>query len=290
MKTDNVLDKSCVQMFRRAAFSLIELIVVLSIISLLMGILVPALSRARREAYSVVCRSNIRQIYLANEGYAGGHDDFYVRAAPDIWDSTGFGVGGGRHRWHGVREASGIHPDPKKNTFDPLKGPLRVYLADGKIKQCPQIVRFVKDGNKNAFEAGCGGYGYNSVGVGSRNYQYGFCDEAMRSSMKTTEINRPSEKVMFTDTGFVQGDKSKYIIEYSFCEPPHFVFFNGIKIIEAGRPVPSIHFRHLGKTNVIWCDGHVSSELFAFSKLEQEVLERFKIGWFGPEDNRLFRP
>ena len=287
MKTDNVFDKSCIQMSHKTAFSLIELLVVLSIVSLLMGILIPSLSRARQQVRGVVCQSNIRQIYLANVGYASENDDFYVRAAFDIW---GFGFGGGQHRWHGMREASGINPDPEKNTFDPLKGPLIAYLADGKVKQCPQIVRFVKDGNKNAFEAGCGGYGYNSVGVGSRNYQYGFCDEAMRSSMKTTEIRQPSEKVMFTDTAFVQGYPDRYLIEYSFCEPPHFVFFNGIKIIEAGRPVPSIHFRHLGKTNVIWCDGHVSSEPFAFSKLEQEVLERFKIGWFGPDDNRLFRP
>lgn len=290
MKTDNAFDKACVQMSRRAAFSLIELLVVLSIVSLLMGILVPSLSRARQQVRSVVCRGNIRQLYLANEGYTSDNVGFYVRAAFDIWGSTGFGLGGGRHRWHGVREASGTHPDPEKNTFDPLKGPLRVYLADGKVKQCPQIVRFVKDGSKNAFEAGCGGYGYNSVGVGSRNYQYGFCDEAMRSSMKTTEIRQPSKNVMFTDTAFVQGYPDRYLIEYSFCEPPRFVFFNGVKIIEVGRPVPSIHFRHLGETNVVWCDGHVSSEPFAFSKLEQEVLEQFKIGWFGLEDNRLFRP
>ncbi len=281
MKTDNMLDKFRARMLCGGAFSLIELLVVLSIMALLMGILMPALSRARREAYSVVCRSNIYQIYLANEGYASENDGFYVRAAYDIWEGGSFG--GGLHRWHGVRD----NPDVP---FDPLKGPLRAYLANGKVKQCPQTVRFVEDVNQNAFEAGCGGYGYNSVGVGSRNYQYGFCDEAMRSSEKAIGISQPYKKVMFTDTGFVQGDESKYIIEYSFCEPPHFVFFNGINIIEVGRPVPSIHFRHLGKTNVVWCDGHVSSEPFAFSTLEQRTLEQFKIGWFGPEDNRLFRP
>jgi prepilin-type processing-associated H-X9-DG protein/prepilin-type N-terminal cleavage/methylation domain-containing protein len=285
MKADNPFDKSCVQLFHKTAFSLIEILVVLFIISLLMGILIPSLSRARLQGLSAVCRSNIRQLYLANEGYSEENDGFYVRAAPDIFEGSG-----GRHRWHGVREADGVDPDPELNTFDPLKSPLKDYLADGKVKQCPRIVKFVEDGAKNAFEAGCGGYGYNSIGVGSRAYKYGYCDKAARSSMKTTEIKQTYTKVMFTDTAFLQGDTNKYIIEYSFCEPPHFVFFNGIKIIEAGKPVPSIHFRHLGKTNVIWCDGHVSSEPFAFSKLEQEVLKRFKIGWFGPEDNRLFRP
>ena len=290
MTTMNKFNELYVRMPRKAAFSLIELLVVLSIISLLMAILLPSLTRARQQARSVVCWSNIRQIYLANVGYASENDDFYVRAAFDIWGSSGAIIGGGSHRWHGAREASGVHPDPKKNTFDPLKGPLRAYLSDGKVKQCPGIVKFVKDGRKNAFEAGCGGYGYNSVGVGSRSYQHGGCDDAMRSSMKSIEIKRPGEKVMFTDTAFVQGDKSKYIIEYSFCEPPHWVLPTGIGIIEVGRPKPSIHFRHLGKTNVIWCDGHTSSEAFAFSKLEQEMLKLFKIGWFGPGDNSLFKP
>lgn len=285
MKTYNLFDKFYARISCKAAFSLIELLVVLSVISLLMGVLLPALSRARQQVCSVVCRSNIRQLYLANTGYAAENDDFYVRAAFDLFE--GFG---GKHRWHGVREADSVHPDLVQNTFDPLKGPLKDYLSDGKVKQCPGIVKFIEDGAKNAFEAGCGGYGYNHVGVGSRAYEYGHCDEAARSSMKTTEIKKPHKKVMFTDTGFVQGDKGKYIIEYSFCEPPHFVFFNGISIVEMGRPVPSIHFRHLGKTNVIWCDGHVSSEPFAFSTLEQKTLEQFKIGWFGPKDNRLFRP
>jgi len=275
-------------MSRKTAFSLIEVLIVVSIMSLLMGILMPSLSRARQQGRSFVCRSNIRQIYLANEGYASANDDFYVRAAFDIWGPTGFG--GGCHRWHGVRESSGVNPDPKKNTFDPLKGPLAAYLADGRVKQCPGVVKFVKEGSLNAFEAGCGGYGYNSAGVGSRCYQYGFCDEAMRSSMKSVEIHRPVEKVMFTDTAFVQGYPNRYIIEYSFCEPPRFIFFNGTGIFELGRPVPSIHFRHLGKTNVVWCDGHTSGESFVFSELEQEVLDRFLIGWFGPDGNKLFKP
>jgi prepilin-type processing-associated H-X9-DG protein len=250
-----------------------------------MGILIPALSRARLQVRSVVCHSNLRQLYLANLGYATENDNFYVRAAPDM--SSGFG---GRYRWHGVREATAVDPDPAKNTFDPLKGPLSSYLADGKVKQCPQIVHFVTDGSLNAFEAGCGGYGYNSVGVGSRSYRCGAGEDPMKSSMKIMEIKAPREKVMFTDTAFFESFPYRHVIEYSFCEPPKFVFFDGVKIVESGKPVPSIHFRHLGKTNVVWCDGHTSGEELAFSKFKQDVLKDFKIGWFGPEGNMLFRP
>jgi len=59
----------------RPAFTLIELLVVMAIIGLLLGVLIPSLSKAREEARMSVCRSNLSQLGLAILVYADHHDE-----------------------------------------------------------------------------------------------------------------------------------------------------------------------------------------------------------------------
>lgn len=62
-------------MKKRKGFTLVELLVVISIIALLMAILMPALQRVKKQAQEVTCRSNMRQIGFAITTYL--HDNDY---------------------------------------------------------------------------------------------------------------------------------------------------------------------------------------------------------------------
>jgi len=80
---------------RRKGFTLVELLVVIAIIALLMGILMPALSRVRQLAFRLTCGTNLSGIGKAMLIYANDYEDELPRAGgretvwggPVVWDA-----------------------------------------------------------------------------------------------------------------------------------------------------------------------------------------------------------
>ena len=227
------------------AFSLVELLVVIATIAVLVGLLVPTLSGARELARAGVCSSNLRQIGLANDLYAGDHRDRFAPGAPDqLMNLT---------RWHGSRRSPG-------DEFTPAGGTLVPYLTSGSdaglaasrlVRACPTFagtagrLRAAKVG----FERSAGGYGYNEAYVGS-DRSFAGIDPATRKTVWALPAGKdkvgaarsrftvPTATIGFADAALADGNPEAGVVEYSFVEPRFWPEAPGL------RADPSMHFRH----------------------------------------------
>lgn len=236
---------------RSGSFTLVELLVVIAIIGILSSMLLPAVGRARMAGIASACKSNLKQIATANQLYSDDNGGYLAPYATDM-------MGANTHRWHGSSEYSSNTGDAD---YAPSESLLALYLGDtGEVTQCGG---FVTPDAYKSFEKNSGGYGYNTC-VGKLND--GWTSESYSSGYKLALIIHPAQKVMFADAAIPVGKGGGWGSDMlgfsSSVEPPGGDW----------KMYPTMHFRHGGRANIAFCDGHVNDYQLIDSEYNYDVL------------------
>ncbi len=114
---------------RIEAFTLIELLVVISIVVLLMALLFPALSRARKQARAVACQTNLKEWGLHFATLASENDGRLPEweTDPDLYESNDRQAGSWLYWGH-------------ERAADPL-----AYTVTRKMRLCPSASKLASD-------------------------------------------------------------------------------------------------------------------------------------------------
>lgn len=150
-------------------FTLVELLVVIGIIALLISILLPALSHARRAAQTVACLSNLRQLGLYSQLYTQENNNVLPGwAAYDMNNTMDWTIQLGalmKHHWEPIGSATAL---------DNYKTPIPQYLCPSaadelantpdqfwaQIRPTNYAISFFASGAWNHYWAG---YGFTKV-------------------------------------------------------------------------------------------------------------------------------
>jgi prepilin-type N-terminal cleavage/methylation domain-containing protein/prepilin-type processing-associated H-X9-DG protein len=268
----NAMSQSSQWTCHKAGFSLVELLVSISLIALLMSLLVPGLGRARRQARSMTCMSRVRQLGLAFHAYAHDHDDYALPTSID-----------GRTFWWGRLNPDAV--DHTKGTMWPyLAGELRVqgvyecpaqpygtYGLQGKPFGEPDDPKWVTST-----------YGYNGYflspahsvwsGIGFRPWQ------------KVCSIQGADQVFTFADTllSWDLTGKRLNVSNTAMLDPPF--LFNGKGWQK--NPSPTTCFRHLDRAVVAFADGHCA----AVASQDPYVHKLAKVGSVGTSNAPHYVP
>ncbi len=221
---------------RQIAFTLVELLVVIGIIAVLIGLLLPALSTAREQAKTLKCLSNLHQMTIAVELYCSNYHGTYPLSSyssyvPPLSSSFAWDYTTVTDTTTGVR-----------TLLPGLLWQKAIYAVQG----CPSY-----DGPSNTTVAvPYTGYDYNASYIGGLPPFPG-STTSVCPPMKASQIRQPSKCAIFGDGQYYAGGQA-------YMRSP----FPGPVDIAIGYTSPSAGtqgFRHRGKTNAAFCDGHAES-------------------------------
>lgn len=233
-----------VYLARRAGFTLVEMLVVLSIITLLMALLLPAVQRARHVAQSVACMSNVRQLAAATMMYTmnneGSFPPLYSNAGPNYYYRT----------WrHFILPNTGWSyklyncpsSDHKYSTG---------ARFDGTLHSTEQIVRG-GGGVTNEWRLD-GGYGAVNIHWKPNGTTSVFARGPYDPIVKGSSIKLPSRTIMFAD-GYTTTASGYYWWIWSDVYAGNQAGFNRAEEDIMGWD------RHMGQANYAFADGHVET-------------------------------
>lgn len=232
----------------KAAFTLVELLVVIGVISVLAAILLPALNRAKEAGYTTACKSNLRQYAVALRMYV---DDF--KTFPPAFLQ---------------------HPQDQLISIVWQQN-LAAYLTKPYRPQGSAYLHFDMDCPGYIRLGGYPGdaYGYNASGFGGYN-DYGLGGDTVGDpssqnyAVRENQVACPSDMIALADTGFIglTGSRNLFsgLSNLSMATGSIFVFYEAGPGL--GKPPPEyepvralVGKRHGGAWNVLFVDGHVET-------------------------------
>ncbi|MGC8559859.1 MAG: prepilin-type N-terminal cleavage/methylation domain-containing protein [Phycisphaerae bacterium] len=217
---------------KNSAFTLTELLVVVALIAILISILLPALAGAIRNAQTVVCLSNLRQLGLLTSQYISDYEGSYPPA------------------YYGMENPSWALDKIRNSTtgqWEYTPGILFAGQADLRVLVCPALDETPAVGQIVL------GYNYNTSYIGHGSLEgpgYTMMPPALAAS-----VEDPSACGLFGDGGWSGG------VDYFMRAPD---LLNPVppgadRISDNERAAGTQAYRHNGATNVVYCDGHAAT-------------------------------